>query len=395
MNLNNLLPWLLALMSFGWPIQAAPASRSALESPALNPFEQVDLSRMEPLRRELTLHVIEQLRDPSFRTFLESRLSPDQTRASLNQLVRDWAETWPEPEHTKFSALLNGLDQDLRWEMGLEQTAQAILGLDLVWPPEGPRRIDWSKALFAVRPQAPAPAWVDAYDLDGRMVRLDPEASPGVPVILVGIDRREVVRAGIETVNRGLARAGFNSHCQGSDPASPILCAKLTAIRLAENQEAWWKDGMEVYALVSGIDPTQDKPTIKLVNLPYLAHDGTDYFPNQVLLFWSDFRFGAANIQLWDHGDGTNYQKILAAVLKGVAAAMAVGGAPAFSWIPALADAIVEAMPASWWTDSDTWLDTFYTLERGPSYQNLMGSGQTARISLMPWVLQPQARPRP
>jgi hypothetical protein len=395
MNSNSLLPWALTLLSFAWPIRGAQAPPSALDSPALLPFEQVDLARLEPLWRELTLRVIEQLRDPGFRAFLASRLGPGQTRASLNQLVRDWAETRPEPGHAKFSALLDGLDRDLRREMGLDQTAQAILGLDLVWPPEGPRRIDWSKALFAVRPQAPAPAWVEAYDLEGRMVRLDPETRPGVPVVMVGTDRREAVRAGVEAVNLGLAGAGFNSQHQGADPASPMLCAKLTAIRLAEDQEAWWKDGLEVYALVSGIDPTQAKPNIKLVNLPYLAHDATTYFPNQVLLFWSDFRFGAANIQLWNHGDGTNYQKILAAVLKGVAAAMAAGGAPAFSWIPALADAIVEAMPASWWTDSDTWLDTFYTLERGPSYQDLMGSGQTARITLVPWVLQPQAGPRP
>jgi hypothetical protein len=221
------------------------------------------------------------------------------------------------------------------------------------------------------------------------MVLLDPRRQPEVPVVMVGCDRREVLRAGIETVNRGLARAGLAAHYRPHDSRAAIACAKLNAIRTAGNQERWWRDGLDVYALVSGIDPVSDKPNIKLVQLPYLTQEATDYFPNQVLLFWSDYRFHA-NIQFYDHGDGTNYQAILDAVLKGAAAAMAGLGVPAYAAIPALADAILEAMPASWWTDSDTWLDTFYTLEKGRTYQERFGAAQAMRITLVPWMLTPQ-----
>jgi hypothetical protein len=126
------------------------------------------------------------------------------------------------------------------------------------------------------------------------------------------------------------------------------------------------------------------------VHLPYPHHEDTDYFPNQVLVFWSDFRFSAANIQFWDHGDGVDYKAILEAIIKGATAALAGAGIPVFSWIPTLADAILDAMPSSWWRDSDTLLDTFYVLKKGQPYKARLGTGGAVQVDLAPWVLHPQ-----
>jgi hypothetical protein len=331
------------------------------------------------------------LRDPGLRALLASRLGAEASRISLNLLVRDWAETWPSPEHQRFATLVADLDRDLRGKMGIERNAQAILSLERIGPEGGTRRLDWENLLFAILPRpgsAQAPRQVEAYDLQGRLRALAPDRPPTVPVLMLGVDRREVVRAGLEVVNQGLEQAGFKADYR-PDPPAPIATAKLTRIRVAEGQESWWRSGLEIYALVSGIDPEQAKPNIKLVNLPYLTTEATDYYPNQVLVFWSDFRFAAANIQFFDHGDGTDYQALLDAVLKGVAAAMTAGGAPAFAWIPMLADAILEAMPARWWQDSDTWLDTFYTLEGSKAYAEMDGSASAVRLSLTPWLLNP------
>jgi hypothetical protein len=162
------------------------------------------------------------------------------------------------------------------------------------------------------------------------------------------------------------------------------------AHRLAEGDESWWGGGVEAYALVSGVDPVEDKPNIKLVNLPYLRQEATDYFPNQIILFWSDYRFSAANIQFWDHGDGTNYKDLLDRILKSVTAAMVAAGVPVYAWVPALADAILQAMPSSWWADEDRLLDTFYALEKGQPCLRRNGAANAIRLSLVPWTLQPQ-----
>jgi hypothetical protein len=230
---------------------------------------------------------------------------------------------------------------------------------------------------------------VEAYDSRGRMVRLDPDQAPGVPVLMAGVDRPEAVRAGLETVNQGLRQAGFSSEHRAMDLQDAIPCAKLTSIRIAHGQEPWWRDGLEIYAVVSGVDPVEPKPNLKLVDMPYVRHEATGYAPDHIILFWTDYRFSAANIQFFDHGDGTNYQELLDALLKAVASAMVAGGAPLYAWIPALADAVLEAMPASWRTDSDTWLDTFYTLEKDQTYLDRDGAARAVRISLVPWLLHP------
>jgi len=386
--------FLALAVGLGSLAQAAPgAAVPAAESPqlSLQPFARIDLTRMEDFRRELALRLIDHLRDPSFRALLESRLGPGTTRIRLAPLVRDWAELWPSPMRRRAAALLADLDLDARQRMGLDGAIGSLLGLELVWPLEGPRRLDWNQVLFAIRPRRSAqpPAAVEAYDSLGQPHPLDPAQAPGVPVLLAGIDRPAAVRAGIQLVNRGLAAAGCAA-APALPPAVPVDCTKLAGIRLARSRESWWEAGLEIYALVSGIDPGQPRPAIRLVNLPYLSHSATDYFPNQVLLFWSDYRFSAANIQFWQHGDGIDYKAILDAVLKGAGAAMAAGGLLSLAWIPALADAIVQAMPSSWLVDPDTLVDTFYTVEKGEACSDRPGVRGVARISLAPWVLKPQ-----
>lgn len=393
MNFKHLISITIILISFSFNIQAAPAPGTVpLEpQPAIEPFQRVDLARMEGFRRDLTVRFLDQFRDPGLRRLLATRLGPDQTRVSLTRLVDDWAERWPSAEHRQFAARIQELDLDLRQRMGIEDSARTILGLNLIWPGSGAQPVAWERTLFAVRPHpgGPSPDHVEAYDSAGRMVRLDPALAPEVPVVMIGADRREAVRAGLETVNLGLRRAGFADDHRPAAPA-PVDCGKLTAIRLAKGHEHWYDDPLDPYALVSGIDPVEAKPNIKLVQLPYLRHENIEYTPNHVLLFWSDFRFSAANIQFWNHGDGTNYRDILDAVLKGAAGATVAGGAPMFAWIPALADAIIMAMPTSWWSTGETLLDTFYTLEKGQTYQERNGVSNGVRITLAPWVLQPQ-----
>lgn len=374
----------LALARLPFASAAPPPAAEARQ-----PFAPVDLRQLEGLRRELTLRMLTQVQDPGLRQLVASRLGPDQTRLPLPALLDEWARLWPEPRRRAFADRIRELDQDLRERMGIAETSTSVLALEVVWPEgqEGP--LDWDRALFAVRPAGgAAPAWVEAYDRQGAPVSLEARVRPQVPVLLAGVDRREAVRAGVETVNRGLRQAGL----AGPEPAAqPVDCLKLTAVRVGKGFESWWWSGLEPYLLASGIDPAAPKPSIRLVQLPYLQHEERDYHPDQVVLFWTDYRFAAANLQFWDHEDATSYKALLDAVIKGATAALAVAGMPQFALIPAIADAILQAMPASWWGGWDTLMDTFYTLEKGAAGQDLAGAAGRVRISLEPYLLQPQA----
>ena len=387
-------PFLLLACLAALPMAATdlPATPARFAAEAVPPsFQPVALERLEDLRRDLTLELLGPFRDPHLRSLLASRLGDDPERLPLVRLLGDWCDIWPSAEHQAFRDRVAALDRELRARLGLEPDAGPVLGLRAVWPEAGPRKLDWDRALFAVQPQdsPEGRAQVEAYDLQGRPAFLEVRSRPRVPVLLAGLDARRVQRAGLEKVNRGLVRAGFSRQWRWRDPAAPVACAKLTTVRVAEGQEPWWKDGLEVYALVSGIDPVQDKPSLLMVPMPYLGHDGATYYPNQLLLCWSDYRFGAVNVQFWDHGDGVDYQAILDALLQAAVKAMEAAGAPSYAWIPKLADTILRAMPASWWTVPDTWLDTFYSLEQGVAYRDQPGAAGNLRITLVPWTLQP------
>ena len=68
---------------------------------------------------------------------------------------------------------------------------------------------------------------------------------------------------------------------------------------------------------------------------------------------------------------------------------MATAGAPVFAWIPALADAIIQAVPKVWFKDNDDYLDTFYTLRKGQAYLQVTGAANNAVITLEPFDLIP------
>jgi hypothetical protein len=360
-------------------------------APSPDPAERS--AQGEAFRRELTLRLVAQLQDPAFRDLLGSRLLPEVRRLALAPLVSEYGARWPTPDRLGFCAQMARLDQACQERKGLQPTSQGLLGLEVIWPKGSPRILDWGTTLLGVGPRGPKrdARTLDAYDLQGRLHTLDAQVQPAVLVLMPGDDRGAVKRAGLALVNAGLRRARLAPPPAPQGPAQPILCAKLTFIRLADDQEPWWKGAAEVYAFAAGIDPIADQASIRLLDLPYLGSDGTDYRPNQLVLFWNEYRFNAADFQLWEHDDDLNYQDILAAVLSAVSTTMAVAGAPVFAWIPALAEAIIRAMPSAWFRDNDDYLDTFYTLEKGRTYDHLSGAANNAVISLEPYLLVPQS----
>jgi hypothetical protein len=366
------------------PDPALPPAAAPGDGPA--PFAPVDLRQLEQLGRDLTRRLVVELEDPDLRKLTARRLGPGQARTPLPALLDDWARMGSEPRRRAFADRIRDLDRNLRDQLGIEATSGSVLALHLVRPDGWDKPLDWDRLLFAVRPSgSPPPAAVVAWDRQGRQVRLDPRVPPAEPVLLAGIDRREAARAGVEAVNRGLAAAGL----AGPVPAAPTACLKLAAVRVGPGFESWWSGGLEPYLLASGIDPAEAKPAVRLVHLPYLRHEQQDYRPDQVVLFWSDYRYAAANLQFWNHEDATSYKELLQAILKGASAALAAAGLPSFAAIPSVADAILRAMPSSWWA-SETHMDTFYTLEKGIAYPDRTGAAGSVRATLEPWVLRPQ-----
>ena len=146
-------------------------------------------------------------------------------------------------------------------------------------------------------------------------------------------------------------------------------------------------------AIVNGVDPSRDEPVLDIVDMPYLDHDGTTYSPNQVVIHWERYRWAAADMILMEHDDGTNYKDLATALLNAASAIMRLIPDPAvqgYAVIPEITNGIISAMPDKWFTNDDDFVDVYYTILEGNTYNGLRGASGNATITLAPLTIAPR-----
>lgn len=189
------------------------------------------------------------------------------------------------------------------------------------------------------------------------------------------------MNAGIALLNDELQKAGL----QYSAPVAQrenLEVAKLNFIRLNDDQEPWILGDAEIYMLVNGIAPEASKANVLSMELPYLSEDDKDYHPNQVVVIWKNYRYMAANINVYEHDDNTNYKEIAAYLVEKIGMV-----APEYQQIFDIASQIIKLMPDEWFSNDDDFVDVFYTLEKGKTYTNYLGASKNAAITLVPYTI--------
>ncbi|WP_313139578.1 DUF3103 family protein [Stenotrophomonas sp.] len=294
---------------------------------------------------------------------------------------------------TRASTLLATQDQQVRQRKGLAQQGTGLLQLRAFVPAGAslaavaPERL-WVASL----PRGNDRDWttLTAYDAQGRAHLLDARQAPDVPVLIVDVDTRRAVKEGMALVNAGLRARGLQSPERitlSADGASASLdITRLDRIRLNDDQEPWALGAAEVFAVVSGLQVDATEPEMMTVDMPWLDHDQTDYTPQQPLVIWGNYRFDAANVQLFEDDGDTNYQELLVALATGVKTALGAF-APEYAVIADIAGAILKAMPTSWFANDIDYLDSFYLLQRGQGYTDRMGAANNAKVTLTPITL--------
>jgi hypothetical protein len=264
-------------------------------------------------------------------------------------------------------------DGDVVPEVSLREPADPgdSAGLVIAWSPSGDEQT-WTQ--------------IPAFTLGGARIALDPERAPDVPVLVVETHGRLTMLRDIQHANALLQRAGLQQAASRTTPlaATSIQTSLLTSIRLANDQEPWISGSAEVYAIVSGVIGSND-PQMLVVDTPYLDNDNTTYSPNQIIVNWSNFQYQVANIQLFEHDSNANYQSLISAIISAVGAAGSLAGFPTVQAITEIANRIIEAIPASVFTNDDDYVDSFYTIEQTRTYAGRVGAGNNATISLQPF----------
>ncbi|GAA1408730.1 hypothetical protein GCM10009639_58790 [Kitasatospora putterlickiae] len=228
---------------------------------------------------------------------------------------------------------------------------------------------------------------VRAYDPAGRALGLDAGTLPTRPVYLVDIDGAKATAAGIEVLQRELAARGTAPAAPAAGQAPTALQAagwwgsKITSVQVNDDEEPWFKGAAEMFSLVSGFG--QDgKVRVDSVAMPYLQYDGTVYYPNQILVNWSNYKYNLADVVLMEDDGDTNYLALAQAI-----AAVLLTIADQGAYIP-LVNAVLAALPSSWWTDDPDYVESWYTLARTGTGR-LNGARGNGWLTVEPyWVSQ-------
>lgn len=275
--------------------------------------------------------------------------------------------------------------------------APEVVEIPEVWlyKPAGMTTINKNDVLVAYPPAGKEENWekVKAYTLDKKVVYLDPNKEPNVPVVVVDNHGFEAFKVEVSYINRQLQESGFqkkmvSSITKGRTAAAGLETTKLNKIRLNDDEEPWISGSAEVYAVTSGIRNSNNAAEVAVIPMYYLDKDDKDYYPNQVMLFWDDYAYQAANIQLFEKDDNHNYQDMVSMLVRELSAL--AGTLSGQTWITALGTigaAIVDALPASFWTNDDDYVDSFYTIEKNRYYTNYYGARGNAKVNMSPYFI--------
>ncbi|PZF91623.1 DUF3103 family protein [Micromonospora deserti] len=260
---------------------------------------------------------------------------------------------------------LRSANQRLLAAKGLPGGTGSLLRLRLAHPDMRAALARGEAPLVAAAPTDDSATSVTAYDRSGGTLVLDAARVPRRPVLLVEVDTERALSAGLtmmreELGERGIGQAASVRPASGASTAEMTAVAgywatKVDAIRLGDDQEPWIKGGAEIYNIVAGFG-LDGKVKVDLVQMPYLDHDGTTYYPNQILVHFSSYKYNLADVVMMEDDGDTNYS----ALVKAIANALLVivdGGAYA-----PLVNAILDAIPTSWYTDDPDFVDAWYTL---------------------------------
>ena len=225
-----------------------------------------------------------------------------------------------------------------------------------------------------------------AYDSRGTAHELAIDTVPDQPVYVVDVDGEKAVTEGLKVIDNTLNAKGLYVPAPASkvEAAAPLAAAGfdttlINSVRLSDDEEPWVKGDAEIFTLVTGFG-LDGKVRVDTVQMPYLNNDGTTYYPNQILVNWSNYKYNLADVVMMEDDGDTNYQALATALVTALLTITDQG-----TYIP-LVNALLDAIPTSWWTDDPDYVDSWYTLAK-TSQGTLNGAAGNGWMNVSPYYV--------
>lgn len=291
-----------------------------------------------------------------------------------------------EPEGGKLLASLSAADRRIAGLKGLPASTGSLLRLRLAAPSMRSRLDAAATPWIAVAAADDDARNITAYDSRGQAHSVGTAHVPDRPLYLLDIDVTKAHRAGLKVLQKAFADKGLTSlpskAANSARAASPAgwWATKITAVEVNDDQEPWFKGAAEMFSLVTGFG--QDGTArVDSVDMPYLDYDGTVYYPNQILVNWSNYKYNLADVVMMEDDDGTNYRALAQAITTALLTVTDQG-----TYIP-LVNAVLSAIPDSWFTDDPDYVESWYTLAQNSSGR-LNGASGNGWMTVEPYFVE-------
>ncbi|MEZ8783721.1 DUF3103 domain-containing protein [Vibrio splendidus] len=361
-------------------------------------------------KQSLALQISERYSD------LELSLKAQISEKNLSAPVDKLSSTQP---YSAFSSRMQKADLGYRKMKGINDFSDSVLEVRMADEAMIEAWKNGENPLFAFEPSGDDSNWqyIEAYDVYGQVHELDVYQMPDVPVFVVDSNGAEELKAGLMAMQAEMQKLGTttqinavsDTNADESKPQKPSLMNKarrsmalsepeplnttqLTKIRLAVDQEPWISGKAEIYAIVTGVDSSRLEPQIDLVEMPYLDYDKQTYYPNQTVIFWPRYRWGAADMILMEHDDGTDYKalaKLLVQAAEEILKMIPDPEVQGYAIIPQITGKIIDVIPDGVLVNDDDFVDVYYTLMQNTPYVDRPGAGGNAVASFAPVTISP------
>ncbi|WP_215408370.1 DUF3103 domain-containing protein [Vibrio gigantis] len=348
---------------------------------------------------------------------LKDQITEKQLSAPIDKLNSD-------KPYSTFSSKMQKADLGYRKMKGINNFSDSVLEIRMADEAMIEAWKNGESPLFAYEPSGDDSNWqyIEAYDVYGQVHELDVYQMPDVPVFVIDSNGSEELKAGLMAMQAEMNKLGtatqinsdskttsdseasknskvqkqtFMGKAQRSMPMQepePLNTTQLTKIRLAVDQEPWISGKAEIYAIVTGVDSSRLEPQIDLVEMPYLDYDKQTYYPNQTVIFWPRYRWGAADIILMEHDDGTDYKalaKLLVQAAEEILKMIPDPEVQGYAIIPQITGKIIDVIPDGVLVNDDDFVDVYYTLMQNTPYVDRPGAGGNAVASFEPVTILP------
>ncbi|CAK1698493.1 DUF3103 family protein [Vibrio crassostreae] len=326
--------------------------------------------------------------------------------------------------YSAFASKMQKADLSYRKMKGINDFSDSVLEIRMADEAMIEAWKNGESPLFAYEPSGDDSNWqyIEAYDVYGQVHELDVYQMPDVPVFVIDSNGSEELKAGLMAMQVEMNKLGtatqinsgskttsdsetsknskvqkqtFMGKAQRSMAMSepePLNTTQLTKIRLAVDQEPWISGKAEIYAIVTGVDSSRLEPQIDLVEMPYLDYDKQTYYPNQTVIFWPRYRWGAADMILMEHDDGTDYKalaKLLVEAAEEILKMIPDPEVQGYAIIAQITGKIIDVIPEGVLVNDDDFVDVYYTLMQNTPYVDRPGAGGNAVASFAPVTISP------